>query len=181
MKKIILTLSLLFAGSVYAGPTATLEYQTSENTATKVDTSIYRVAIKNQINKDFSGDISTSFSQNESTKALGQRLEFGLGFKLFPVNYTRIAVGEKFSTTGNNVYYSAETGMTTKFSNISLKAGFRFRDAINTTDWPTQTEKTWRVGVSYALTKNTSLNAGYDKTFGDIESKAYIFSISQSF
>lgn len=180
MKKSILILSLFVAGAVQAA-TVTLERQASQNTQTNVDTSIYRFAVKNQINKDFSGDISSSFSQNESTNALGQRLEFGLGFKLFPVNYTRVAAGQKFSTSGNNPYYSVETGITTKVSNLSLKAGFRFREAFDTTSWPSQTERTWRVGASYPVLKDTSINLGYDRTFGDSESRAYILSVTRSF
>lgn len=181
MKYILTTLALTISASVLAAPVATVEYQTSENTTTKADTSIYRVAIKEDLTKTIAVDISTSFAQNDSTKALSQRLEGGLIVSPTSLIYSRLAVGERFSTSGNNSYYSAEAGIKPKIGNIGLKFGFRFREAFDTNNWPTQTERTWRAGASYPILKNTSLNFGYDRTFGDIESRAYIFSVSQKF
>lgn len=180
MKKILFVL-LLSAGVVNASPAIVAEYHTSENLSTGATSAVYVLGGSKQITNYLRGDIMTTTSQADATGALGQRIEGGLTYRPTTWSYVRTAIGQRFSNTGNNTYYSVEPGLTHSIDQFRFRVGFRYRDAVNTESYSTQTEKTMRYRVGYAVTKSDTVNFGIDRTNGDANSRAVVFSYSRQF
>jgi hypothetical protein len=180
MKKIFFTL-LLASGIAQATPTVTGEYHISENLVNNATSSVFVLGASDQISKTVRGDIFTFTSQADATGALVQRIEGGLTYRPISWIYVRGAVGQRFSNTGNNPYYSIEPGVTHAVDKFRFRFGYRIRDAVNADNYGTQTENTLRYRVGYALTKKDTVNFGIDRTSGDVNSRATIFSYSRQF
>jgi len=180
MKKLLFVL-LLSAGVANATPSMTAEYHITENLNTNASGALYIVGGSAQISKNLRGDILTVTSQADVTGALGQRIEGGLTYRPTTWSYVRTATGQRFSNTGNNTYYSVEPGLTHSIDQFRFRVGFRYRDAVDTDSYSNQTEKTMRYRVGYAVTKADTLNFGIDRTNGDANSRAVVFSYSRQF
>jgi long-subunit fatty acid transport protein len=173
MKKILAILAMAVSGSVFAA-SATLEYQNINGVQnTPNDQRNINLTVKESINSNFAGDVQLSNTWNNtatSTAANSFRAEGGLtgSAALFgPLSgYTRVALGQKFTTTNNFTYYSVEPGVTMPLgAGFSAKVGYRFRNAFDTAN--NDTTRTWRAGVAYDINKNNTVGVGYDSVRGD--------------
>ena len=184
MKKLLTILSLLFAaGSVYAG-SATVEYGNADN-ANSADQSSWSLAVRENINKNFLGDVGVLQINQSSNNALAStRLEAGvtgLWPTKFATLYTRTGVGERYISTGSYGYYSVEPGVIAPLgsSGFTVRAGWRFRTPFNTA--MNDTTSTWRATVGYAVTKKDTIGIRYDRVQGDLDSKIINFGYTRDF
>ena len=174
MKQIFTIIALMASGSVFAA-SATMEYQNIigvNNTPT--DQNNYNLTVRENINKTFVGDLSMSQTSNKTNGAdtlAATRTEAGLTgvTTLFGVQpYTRVAVGQKFSSATNFTYYSVEPGVAVPFAStgVTARVGYRFRNAVDPST-NADTTRTLRAGLSYALTKQDTIGVRYDQVRGD--------------
>jgi hypothetical protein len=183
MKKIIALLALSISGTVYAA-SATVEYQSVTGVNGSRDQSGYLVAVRENINKNFTGDVLLTMRQTDVTNSLTNRLEAGLTARtsLGLINpYLRTAVGEKFISTGDYSYYSVEPGVTAPVGSTGLTArlGWRYRNAFSSTN--DDETRTWRMGVSYAVNKANSVGVRYDRLRGDSNQNSWNFNYTKNF
>ena len=171
MKKLFAILGMVFAGSVYAG-SATIEYGNVDNVRSTDQTS-YSLVVRENLNKSFVGDIGVlQINQDGSNALASTRVEVGVTGLLptkFATLYTRAGLGERYISTGNYEYYSVEPGVLAPLgsSGFTARVGYRFRTPFNTAN--NDTTRTWRAGVSYALTKKDSIGVRYDRVQGDAD------------
>jgi len=173
-----LATSLAFAGSI------TLEGQDQLGDKGAKNSVNYELAVKESINKTFAADVSFTNSQQHQTEALSTRIETGLtgSLPIGPVGvYTRLALGEKYSNTGNFAYYSVEPGVTYTLGDATAKVGYRYRTAIVDPNVSNDTTDTVRAGVSYAVSKKDSIGLRYDRVRGDSTNHSYNLSYTRSF
>lgn len=189
MKKFLAILALTAAGSVFAA-SATLEYQNMDgtgNTPTLNQRNV-NLTVKENINKNFAGDVqlSNTWNNTEAGNASSFRLEGGLTGQTNPLFagaslYTRAAVGQKFTTTANYGYYSVEPGVIVDLTHgFTAKVGYRFRNAFDPSAYA-DTTRTWRAGVSYAITEKDAVGVRYDRVRGDAEQNAVAVNYTRSF
>lgn len=185
MKKILAILAMAISGSVYAA-SATVEYQDQTGVKGTTDSSLYLLSVSENINKNFVGGISMNYGAKDSTGAVSNsRIEGSLTGKttvgVFSP-YVRLGVGEKFTTTTNYAYYSVEPGVTAPLGKTGLTArlGYRYRSAFDSGSYA-DTTNTWRVGLSYALTKQDTLGVRYDQVRGDTNQNNWAFNYTRNF
>ncbi len=169
MKKIITTLALLAASTVYAG-SVTVTGAGAQGVDGSSDQTQFGISVKENITKQLAGDIGMLNVQNDPSNTLSTRLEAGLTgtvsvYGIMP--YVRLGVGEKFTNTTNFSYYSVEPGASVPLGNTGLSArlGYRYREAFDSSN--NDTTRTWRAAFSYSLNKSNSINLGYDRQRGD--------------
>ena len=153
-------MALALSSSVFAA-TATLEYQNQNGVNGSADTNNINLTVKEAFNKNFTGDVQLSNTYNDSNGAANSfRGEAGLTGSTPIVGtlglYTRVAAGQKFTSTTNFTYYSVEPGITAGLGGgFNAKLGYRFRDAFDNNTYADQT-RTVRAGLSYDInSKNT--------------------------
>ena len=79
--------------------------------------------------------------------------------------YTRGGLGQKFTSSQDYTYYSVEPGIKYSLTDaVSVKAGYRFRDAFN--DAYNEKTNTVRFGAEYAIAKDQALTLGIDRSYG---------------
>lgn len=175
MKKYVLILAMLMAGVVHAGGFGSVEYSNRDGVGSTSDSRATKVTIGTDLNETFKADFSLRQKTDTDNNLSDNRLEAGLTGTL-PVagglsTYGRIGVGEKFKSSENYSYYSAEPGVKYAFTPaLSVKVGYRYRSAFESGN--ADTTRTWRTGVEYAFTKNYFVGVGYDKVRGDSEYNA---------
>ena len=181
----ILLLSILSIGSVYAA-SATIEYQDQTGVNNTTNSSLYLLALSENINKNFSAGISTNFGAKDATGAVSNsRIEGSVTGKttigLFSP-YVRLGVGQKFTTVTNYSYYSVEPGVTAPLGNTGLTArfGYRYRTAFDSTAYA-DTTNAQRIGLSYALTKQDTIGVRYDRVRGDTNLNNWAFNYTRGF
>lgn len=184
MKKLALTLALTaFAGLVSAG-SVTLEGQDQLGDKGAKNSTNYQVSVKESINNTFAGDVRFINYQQHQTEALSTDLEAGVT-GTYPVGsagiYARVALGERYTNTGNFAYYSIEPGVTYTLGKATAKVGYRYRTAMVDPNVYNNTTDTVRVGLSYALTKKDTVGVRYDRMRGDIQNHSYNMSYTRSF
>jgi hypothetical protein len=185
MKKILAILAMTISGFVYAA-SATIEYRDQKGVNGTADSSQYSLAVSENINKNFSVGITTSFSEKESNGAInGSRLEGSVTGKttiglLSP--YVKLGTGQKFTSATNHSYYSVEPGVTAPLGNTGLTArlGYRYRTAFDSTAFA-DTTNTWRLGMSYAITKQDTVGIRFDQVRGDTNQNNIAFNATRSF
>jgi opacity protein-like surface antigen len=185
MKKILAILAMAISGSVYAA-SATVEYQDQTGVNGTANSSLYLLSVSENINKNFSAAVTTNFSAKDSNGAIGNsRLEGSVTGKttigLFSP-YMRLGVGQKFTSTTNYSYYSVEPGVTAPLGNTGLTArlGYRYRTAFDSTA-NADTTNTWRLGMSYAVTKQDTVGIRYDQIRGDSNQNNVAFNYTRNF
>jgi hypothetical protein len=185
MKKILAILAMAISGSVYAA-SATVEYQDQTGVKGTTDSSLYLLSVSESINKNFSAAITSNFGAKDSTGAVSNsRIEGSVTGKttigLFSP-YVRLGVGEKFTTTTNYPYYSVEPGVTAPLGNTGLTArlGYRYRTAFDSSAFA-DTTNTWRLGMSYAVTKQDTVGIRYDQVRGDTNQNNLAFNYTRHF
>ena len=185
MKKILAILAMAISGSVYAA-SATVEYQDQTGVNGTTDSSLYLLSVSENINKNFSAAITSNFGAKDSTGAVSNsRIEGSVTGRtnMGLINpYVRLGVGEKFTTTTNYAYYSVEPGVTAPLGNTGLTArlGYRYRTAFDS-KVNADTTNTWRLGISYAVTKQDTIGVRYDQVRGDTNQNNLAFNYTRNF
>jgi opacity protein-like surface antigen len=108
-------------------------------------------------------------SLNSDTGVNTTRLEAGATYQLGLTKdialYTRGGLGQKFTSNQDYTYYSVEPGIKYAVTDaVSVKAGYRFRDAFN--DAYNEKTNTVRFGAEYAVAKDQALTLGIDRSYG---------------
>lgn len=188
MKKIALATILSLAAASSFAASLGIQYQNQEGKDGTADSQAYVITVRESFNKNFAGDVQATTVARDSTGGLSsQRLEVGLtGSAAFapglPVSvYTRVATGQKFVSTGNYGYYSVEPGISVPFGSTGLTArvGWRYRNAYDTAN--ADETRTWRAGLSYAITKKDSVSVRYDSVRGDTNQNTVAVGYTRSF
>jgi len=171
MKKLVLLAALLATTSVFAQGFGSVEYSSREGVDGNPNSDAVKITLGNKINDNLSVDLSSRFAKQDGTTSNNStRLEAGVtgtvplsaGFSI----YTRGAVGERYTSTDNNSYYSIEPGVKYAVTpKLTTKVGYRYRDAF--TSGNDDLTRTWRLGAEYALNKKYSVGLGYDRARGD--------------
>lgn len=156
----------------YAG----IQYQYRDGASGNTDANVVGLTVGQSVSKFLDAEVHARVKSNDDDTN-NTRVEGALVGKLPLIGglsvYTRGAVGEKFNGQDNTAYWSIEPGVKYAVANnISVKAGLRFRDSFNGDDVADST-RAWRVGAEYAVTKNTVLTAGVDRSLGDSEYVSY--------
>lgn len=185
MKKILAISALLVSGSVFAA-SGTVEYQDIDGKSnTPTDQTSWSLTVRENINKNFIGDIGLSQTNNKASPSdtlASTRTEAGLTglTSVFGVTpYTRVAVGQKYNSSTNFTYYSVEPGVSVPVGPLTAKVGYRFRNAINTDN--NDTTRTWRAGISYDLTAKDTIGVRYDKMRGDANQNVVAVNYTRGF
>jgi len=186
MKKILTGLvALAISGMVFAG-SVTIEGAKLDTKNGGKDQMNTNFTLSESINSTFSVHTQLSSSQTDSTNAVSTRLEVG-GTATVPLygpvsGYTKVAVGEKYSTAGSFTYYSIEPGVSVPLnSSLTAKVGYRFRTAASNPNLNNDTTHTARVGVTYAIDKVRAVGVRYDRITGDSRQDGYNVFYSHSF
>jgi hypothetical protein len=183
MKKIAIATLMVFAGFANAA-SVTLEGQDQLGDKGAKNSANYQVSVKEAINKTFAGDVSFTNYQQHQTEALSTRIEAGVtgSVPVGPIGvYTRVALGEKYSNTGNFAYYSIEPGVTYTVGKATAKVGYRYRTAVVDPNVSNDTTDTVRAGVSYAVTAKDAIGFRFDRVKGDSTNHSYNISYTRSF
>jgi opacity protein-like surface antigen len=186
MKKIIAIIATLAlaAGTAFAG-TVTVE-GAKINTIGGNDQMNSNFSLSESINNTFSVHTQLSSTQTDNTNSVSTRLEVG-GTATAPLygtvsGYTKVAVGQKYSTSGSFTYYSIEPGVTVPLtSSLTAKVGYRFRTAAENANVNKDTTDTVRVGVTYAINKKDAVGFRFDRITGDSRQDGYNVFYSRSF
>jgi opacity protein-like surface antigen len=185
MKKLLTGLvALTLSGMVFAG-SVTIEGATI-NTIGGNDQRNTNFSLSESINSTISAHTQLSSTQTDNTNSVSTRLEVGgtATAPLFgPVNgYTKVAVGQKYSTSGSFTYYSIEPGVTVPLtSSLTAKVGYRYRTAAENANVNKDTTDTVRVGVTYAINKKDAVGFRFDRITGDSRQDGYNVFYSRSF
>jgi hypothetical protein len=184
MKKIFAILALAVSGSVFAA-SASIEYQNIDVVGGTTDQKNVNLTVREAINQNFTGDVSLSNAWNNNTGGFASfRAEAGVTGAMpvaGPIGvYTRVATGQKFTSTTNFGYYSVEPGVTAALGGgFNAKVGYRFREAFATGD--NDTTRTWRAGVTYDLTKKDTIGVRYDQMRGDAKQNIWAVNYTRGF
>jgi hypothetical protein len=185
MKKIVIATLALMSSLAFAG-TATFEGSKVNGLEGGKDAVQTNFNISESVGKNFSVHTQVVSQQTDKTNAVSTRLEVG-GTYSTPIygavnGYTRVAVGQKFSTAGHFTYYSIEPGLSMPLSSsLTAKVGYRFRTAAEDANINKDTTDTVRVGLTYALNKQHAVGFRYDRQSGDTRSDSYNFFVTRSF
>ena len=187
MKKILAGLvALALSGMVFAG-SVTIEGAQIDTKNGGNDQRNTNFTLSESINSTFSVHTQLSSTQTDNTNAVSTRLEVG-GTATVPLygpvsGYTKVAFGEKYSTSGQFQYYSVEPGFTAPIGSTGLtaKVGYRFRTATSNANVNNDTTQTVRVGVAYAINKENAVGFRFDKITGDSRQDGYNVFYTRSF
>ena len=183
MKKIIAILALA-AGSAFAG-TVTVE-GSKNNTIGGNDAMRGSFSLSERINNTYSVHTQLSSTQTDTTNSVSTRFEIG-GTATAPLfgsvkGYTKVGLGEKYSTKGQFTYYSVEPGITVPLSSsLTARVAYRYRTAVENTNVNNDTTQTVRVGVTYALNKKDAIGTRFDRIAGDTRQDLYALFYTRSF
>lgn len=186
MKKVLTTLLLVASSSIYAA-SGTIEYQNLNGVGGAVDQKNVNLTFRESINKNFSADVQFSNTWNQSNGgASGFRLETGGtgSTKLFRSTsiYTRLALGQRFTSTDNFTYYSVEPGLTSDLGHgFTARLGYRYRTALHDQNINNDTTQTVRAGVGYSLSKKDSIGVRFDRVRGDSNQNTIALNYTRSF
>ncbi len=118
-------------------------------------------------------DVNNQFrAENGQNGNESNRLETGLAYQYGVTKdialYTRGAIGYKYTNAADHTYYSVEPGVKVQLTNpLSVRVAYRFRDSFS--DNYTDQTNTLRFGAEYALSENTAVTAGLDRSWKDSE------------
>jgi outer membrane autotransporter protein len=134
------------------------------------DANVFSLTAGQNINKYLDAEVYTRVKSDDDNTN-NTRVEGAVIGKL-PLDYyglslyTRGAIGSKLNGSDNHQYWSIEPGVNLAVtSDLSLKAGLRFRDAFTTSN--NDSTRTYRIGADYAITKASTVSVGYDRQNGD--------------
>jgi hypothetical protein len=185
MKKILSGLvALAISGMVFAG-SVTVE-GAKLNTIGGNDQMNSNFTLSESINNTFSVHTQLSSTQTDTSNSVSTRLEVGgtATVPLYgPINgYTKVALGQKYSTAGQFTYYSIEPGVSVPLSSsLTAKVGYRYRTAAENPNVNKDTTDTVRVGVTYAIDKVRAVGFRFDRITGDSRQDGYNVFYTHSF
>jgi len=139
------------------------------------------------INENFAMDTSLQITQldaNPPANKLSSRIDIGAipKFDIYdPVKgYTRFALGEKLSTSGNYDYYSIEPGVRSTLGyGFWGQVGWRFRTPFNVAN--NDTTRTWRTSLNYDITPKDTIGVRLDNQRGDSNQNIWNVNYVRSF
>ena len=188
MKKIALATILAIVATSSFAASVGIQYQNQEGQSGTANSNAYVITVKEDITKNFAADVQATTTATESTGGLSsQRLELGgtgsvalapsLPFGL----YTRVAAGQKFTSTTNYSYYSVEPGVTMPFgkTGLSARVGWRYRAAFDSAN--ADETRTWRAGLNYQINKANAVGVRYDSVRGDTNQNTVAVGYTRSF
>ena len=185
MKKILTVLvALAITGSAFAG-SVSIE-GAKLNTIGGNDQMNSNFTLSESINNMFSVHTQLSSTQTDTSNAVSTRLEVG-GTATAPLfgpvtGYTKVALGQKYSTSGQFTYYSIEPGVSMPLtSSLTAKFGYRYRTAAENPNVNKDTTDTVRLGVTYAITKKDAVGVRFDRIVGDSRQDGYNVFYTRSF
>ena len=179
MKKIVAILALAITTSAFADKII-IEARDAQGATTSgphtsgtksSDQNQYKLTYAKDINANWQIDYSVISVQTQSTElTAGSRIEAGALYRNkiagLPV-YLRGGYGLKTTTTANFQYYSVEPGVMIPMGNFTGRVGYRFRDAVAPSTKNIEETTTWRYGLGYNVTKDSSVWLRYDQMRGD--------------
>jgi opacity protein-like surface antigen len=111
-------------------------------------------------------------NNGESTNRLEAGASYQYGLTKDISLYTRGAIGEKFTSLDDYLYYSIEPGVKAQVTkDLTAKVGYRYRDAFN--DTKDEKTNTVRFGAEYAIAKDQAVTLGVDRSYGASEFVGY--------
>jgi len=184
MKKILAFIAIAISSTAFAG-SVTVE-GTKLNTIGGNDQMSTNFALSESINDTFGVHTQLSSTQTDNTNSVSTRLEVGgtATTTLFgPVKgYAKVALGQKYSTSGQFTYYSIEPGVTVPLSSgLTAKVAYRYRTAADNANVNKDTTDTVRVGVTYAINKKDAVGFRFDRITGDSRQDGYNVFYTRSF
>ena len=188
MKKIAIATILAMTAFGASAASVTAEYQNADSVNGSANQQGYNLSVRGNVSKAVTVDAGIQTRSNDSTGGINStRLEAGLtgSASLAPslpfAVYTRVASGQKFTTTTNYAYYSVEPGVTVPFgsSGLTARVGWRYRAAYDTAN--ADETKTWRAGLSYAVTKQDTIGVRYDRMRGDTNQNVVAVNYTRGF
>jgi len=192
MKKILAILAMAMITSGAFAASATIEAEAIRGVQnTPTDQRNVNLTVRENINKDFVADVQLSNTANVGTngaddKASSFRAETGLT-GLYDLGYaklyTRLGVGQKYTSTTNFTYYSVQPGVIVPFGSTGLSAnvGYRYRTAMTNPNTYNDTTDTVRLGLAYDITKKDNVGVRYDRIRGDSQQNAWNFFYTRGF
>lgn len=188
MKKFALATILTMAAFSASAASVTAEYQNVDGVNGAASQQGYNLSAKGNVSRGLDVDAGIQTRTNDSSGGISStRLEAGLTgtASLAPslpfAVYTRVASGQKFTTTTNYSYYSVEPGVSVPFggSGLTARVGWRYRAAYDTAN--ADETKTWRAGLSYAVTKQDTIGIRYDRMRGDLNQNTVAVNYTRGF
>jgi hypothetical protein len=188
MKKFALATILTMAAFGAMAASVTAEYNNADGVDGSASQQGYNMSVKGNVSRGVDVDAGVQTRSNDSTGGISStRLEAGLTgtASLAPslpfAVYTRVASGQKFTATTNYTYYSVEPGVIVPFggSGLTARVGWRYRAAYDTAN--ADETKTWRAGLSYAVTKQDTIGVRYDRMRGDINQNTVAVNYTRGF
>ena len=185
MKKILSVLFALTISSATFAGSVTIE-GSKINTIGGNDAQRGSISLKEDLNNTFSVHTQLSSTQSDNTNSVSTRFEVGATTTapLFGSvkGYTKVGLGEKYSTKGQFTYYSIEPGITVPLSSsLTARVAYRYRTALENTNANNDTTQTVRVGVTYALNKKDAIGTRFDRIAGDTRQDLYALFYTRSF
>jgi hypothetical protein len=179
MKKLVAILALAITTSAFADKII-IEARDAQGATTSgphtsgtksSDQNQYKLTYAKDVNANWQVDYSVISVQTQSTElTAGSRIEAGALYRNkiagLPV-YVRGGYGLKTTTAANFTYYSVEPGVMIPLGNFTGRVGYRFRDAVAPSNTNADETTTWRYGLGYNVTKDSSVWLRYDKMRGD--------------
>jgi hypothetical protein len=183
MKKLLLTLLLAVSAPAMADKFVVERAWTNDlNSTNGADTWYLKGII--DINKDLAVDSSLQVTQVEGSNKVSNRFDVGVipKFDVYgPVRgRVRLALGEKWSSTGNYKTYAVEPGIYGNLgAGFSASLGYRYRNSLDSTYKDRTT--TLRTGVDYAITPKDSVGVRLDNMRGDSKQDIWNLNYVRSF
>ena len=181
MKKIVVaSLALLSSLAFAASVTVEAQNQIGEKGAKNQTQS--KLQVQESLTATFSVDASVTQAVQQGTSALSTRDEVGISgsWPVGPIKfYTRVGTGAKYTNATHFGYYLVEPGVAYSVGPVTARVGFRFRDAYDETN--KDLSRTYRYGVSYAVTKKDTVGIRYDRLTGDSQNHSYYVNYTRSF
>ena len=184
MKKILAIVTLTISSSVFAG-SVTMEGM-KLNTIAGNDQRNTNFTVSEDLNKTLSIHTQLSSTQTDNTNAVSTRLEAGVTATTTLVGtvkgYSKLAIGEKYSSSGQFTYFSVEPGVIVPLNQqVTARVGYRYRSAVNNANINNDTTDTVRIGLTYALSKRDALGVRYDRVTGDARQDGYALFYTRGF
>jgi opacity protein-like surface antigen len=173
MKKILAVALLGLAGLANAG---SLLVETAQiDGITRANSTGYLIQVSEEIAKNVDASAQILTYQTDGTNSVSSRYELGLSpkYKLGSATlYTKFALGQKLSSTGNKDFYGIEPGVIVPFAERwNVRFGYRMRNGYDGSTG--ERTNTARLGLGYDLTKVDSINIRYDRQRGDLEQNSW--------
>jgi opacity protein-like surface antigen len=184
MKKILAIIAIAISSTAFAG-SITIE-GTKGDTIGGNDQMGTNFTLSESINNTFSVHTQLSSSQTDNTNSVSTRLEVG-GTATVPLfgsvkGYTKVALGQRYGTSGQFTYYSIEPGIAVPLTpSLTARVAYRYRTAADNANVNKDTTDTVRVGVAYAINKKDAVGFRFDRITGDSRQNGYNVFYTRSF